>query len=530
MTVLARDRRPFRASPALSRLALPGLLLSGLALGAAGCKDKEVEDSDSGTNLCLPPEMSVSDAEAVFLGPAPTDHLGERVRSGDNNGDGVPDVFISSTGATVEGTEFVGKVVIGHNPGTGNVDLATAAAATITGDNEFDYLGDGLAVSDFTGDGYSEVMIGARGSDTGDDDGGSAYIFYGPLEGDLKGDDAELKVTVQQGLYDPCPPYEYEIPPVLDFAQANMGRGLVNGDFDGNGFMDIAVGLPGSDALFMYAGPFEAGYLEVVYCLANDKTDELTTYGWGVTELDEFGSALASTDLDGDGGDDLLIASPAFYQAGVRVGRVFTLHEPLDWSKDAGIQFSADGGGVEGTGLANRPNGEMAAVGDVNGDGFGDVLFGVDYGATESGSIGGSKEGRAILVHGPLKAELTVDQADAIITGVAAGDKLGSSVASPGDINADGVTDFMIGAPGVDVKATDAGATYLFFGPIEGSLTADNADVRIDGAASGVGTGTAVSGAGDVNADGFNDMYITAPGDPSGYSTGATFLLYGCVR
>ncbi len=521
MPVLARSHRSPRAS-----LLAPLVCLAVLT----ACNDKDKETDDTGTSACLPPEMSVNDAGAVFLGTSPTDHLGERVGTGDNNGDGVPDVVISSTAASVDDVEFVGKVVVGHNPGEGSVDLATAAAATITGDNEFDYLGEGLRVADFTGDGYSEVMIGARGSDDGDEDGGAAYIYYGPLEGDLKGADAELKVTVQKDLYDPCPPYQYEIPPVLDFAQANLGRGLVNGDFDGNGYMDIAVGLPGSDALFMYAGPFEAGYLEVVFCLANDKTDELTTYAWGVTELDELGTSLESTDLDADGGDDLLVSAPQFYEDGVRVGRVFTLLGPLDYSKDAGIQFTADDGGVEGTSLSNRPNGVMAAVGDVNGDGFGDVMLGVDYGLTETGSVGGSKEGRAILVHGPLASELTVDQADAIITGALPGDKLGSSVSKAGDVNQDGQTDFLVGAPGVDIKGEDAGAAYIFLGPLSGSISAEEADVRIDGPASEMGAGTAVSFAGDVNADGFDDMYITATGDPSGYSTGATYLLYGCIR
>ncbi len=517
---------PAWSLPPRNALLVPALV--GLAL--LGCNDKDKEGDDTGTNVCLPPEMSVNDAEAVFLGAANTDHMGDFVAAGDNNGDGVPDLVSAATGATVDGDEFVGRVVVAHNPGSGSVDLATSAAATITGDREFDYLGEGLEVADFTGDGYAEVMIGARGNDKGAEDGGSAYIFYGPLEGDLKGTDAELKVTVQESLWDPCPPFDYEVPPYIDVVQANMGRGLINGDFDDNGYMDIAVGLPGIDAVFVYAGPFEAGYLEVGTCYANDKTDELTVYGWGLTELDQFGAALESADLDADGAKDLLIASPEYLEDGERVGRVFTLTGVFGYSKDAPLNFEADGGGVEGTSLANRPNGAMASVGDVNGDGFGDVLLGVDYGVTDSGSVGGSKEGKAILVHGPISSELTVDQADGVLVGVTANDKVGASVATPGDVNQDGETDFLIGAPGVDAEAEDAGAAYIVFGPLSGTITTTDADVRVDGAASDVRAGTAVASAGDVNADGFNDMYITAPGDPSGYSTGAAYLLYGCVR
>jgi len=508
-----------------------GLSLLTLLALAAGCHGKDGEDTDSGANVCMPPQLDLTTGVAAYVGGEVTDHLGEHIQSGDVDGDGIPDPIISSTAVTVDDNEFVGKVYIGKGGTTGEVDLGTAALATMTGTNEYDYFGEGLRVADFQGDGYAEVMVGARGSDRGDEDGGQAYVFYGPLEGDMKAEDAELKITTQgdDDLTDACP-WDDPSAPILDFTQSNLGRGLVNGDFDDNGIMDIAVGLPGTDWLFMYSGPFEAGYQEVLYCLADSLYDDaLTTYGHATNDLDELGTSLEVADLDADGMDDLLISAPAYYLDGVRVGKVETLSAPLSYSPDGSIQFSANAGGVVGTSLANRPNGAMASVGDVNGDGFDDVLLGVDYGVTESGSIGGSKEGKAILVYGPLATELTVDQADAIVTGTVAGDKVGASVASAGDVDGDGATDLLIGAPGVDEGGSEAGAAYLYFGPITGGLSADDADVRFDGAAE-VRAGGAVAGGGDLNADGFGDIYVSATGNPSEFARGATYLFYGCVR
>lgn len=510
---------------------LPLLLPLSALLALVACKDKDTGGDDTGTNICLPPQMDLGAAETVFLGPTATDHIGEYVRAGDNNGDGVNDVIVSSTAASVDDGDFVGKVVVAHNPATGTVDMATAAVATITGNAEFDYLGEGLYSDDLSLDGYAEVLVGARGSDDGAEDGGRAYVFYGPLEGDLKGEDAELAITVQEDVYRIC--YADEMPPEIDFTQSLLGQGIVSGDFDSDNSRDIAVGLPGTDWVFLYAGPFEAGELtvETMYywdCLENTHNDELSAFVEGDNEGDETGTRLAVADLDADGGDDLLIATPSYYRDGQRLGKVFAAMGPLEWQ--TGMNLDSGDAGVVGTGMANRPSGVVEGVGDVNDDGFGDFMMGVEYGVEETGSLGGSKEGKALLILGPLSTELTVDMADATIVGVNPGDRVGASVSAAGDVNGDGVIDLLVGAPGVDRAGTDAGAAYLVFGPIEGSMTADEADVRMDGPSAGLGAGAAVSSAGDVSGDGFTDMYVTAPGDPSGYATGATFLMLGCVR
>lgn len=476
------------------------LFLLGTLAGA--CDGDKIDTGDSGPDACLPPQMSLSSADAVYVGAAGTDHLGERVEgSQDLNGDGVPDVVITSTSAGGSSNLFSGKVVLAANPVEGQVDMGTSALASITGNAAYDYLGDDLQVIDFTGDGYAEVMIGARGSDAGATDGGSAYIFVGPVEGEMVADDADVYINS-----------EYE--------GAYVGMGFAGGgDMDGDNSNDLAVGMPGIDYMITFRGPFGAGELDI-----DDDLYQVFVYE---QTLDQVAASLATVDMDGNGVDDLYVAAPEFYKGGERVGKIYAVFDPLTLGEE--VYFEDIEGAVVGTSSYNRPGRDIEPVDDVNGDGYTDLFLGVDYGAENTGTAGGSKEGKAVLFYGPLRTERTVEQADAFLVGVAAGDEAGTQVDVPGDVNGDGALDFLVGAPGVDEAGDDAGAAYLAYGPITGTFSLADSDVRFDGVTPGSGAGTGVSGARDVNGDGFSDLYISAPGDPGGSATGATFLLLGCT-
>ena len=147
-------------------------------------------------------------------------------------------------------------------------------------------------------------------------------------------------------------------------------------------------------------------------------------------------------------------------------------------------------------------SGPAAGIGDVNGDGFDDVILGLP----ENSSLGRTAAGSAFVYSGRTGTRLWW------IHGAAENDSLGSSVASAGDVNQDGFPDVIVGALGADPGGrTGAGSVFVYSGRNGEQLW------QFDGAASADDFGFSISGAGDVNADGFADVIVSAPGaDPGG--------------
>jgi len=116
----------------------------------------------------------------------------------------------------------------------------------------------------------------------------------------------------------------------------------------------------------------------------------------------------------------------------------------------------------------------VALAGDVNGDGFTDLVVG-----DPSNSSVAQFAGRAYLFLGPLTTSIDTSKAVATISAEAFGDNLGFSVASAGDVNGDGFDDILVGARSNDTNGTQSGRVYLFYGPVSGALTAANADARV---------------------------------------------------
>ncbi len=175
----------------------------------------------------------------------------------------------------------------------------------------------------------------------------------------------------------------------------------------------------------------------------------------------------------------------------------------------------------------SRVGGDSAhvGVGDVDGDGFDDVLIGA------LGDDGGGKDaGAAYLFHGPLPPESNVAEADAVWRGLP-GSALGLSVVGPGDVNGDGFGDVLIGAPRADPmgKGPSIGAAYLFHGPFAGQIALEAAAATFLGEAPGDVAGHALF-AGDVTDDGVPDLGIGAHlSSPVGVRTGAAYVVHGPV-
>jgi hypothetical protein len=161
----------------------------------------------------------------------------------------------------------------------------------------------------------------------------------------------------------------------------------------------------------------------------------------------------------------------------------------------------------------------VGSAGDVNGDGYGDVLVG----APDNDS-GQNDEGAAILF---LGSPAGLPSTPAWIQGGGQqGARFGFCVTSAGDVNGDGYSDVLVGAPGHDDGQEDEGAAFLYLGS-PGGLASVPARVW-HGDQAGGRFGSSVGCAGDVNADGFDDVLIGAPGFGGGDSDeGAAYLFLG---
>jgi hypothetical protein len=188
-------------------------------------------------------------------------------------------------------------------------------------------------------------------------------------------------------------------------------------------------------------------------------------------------------------------------------------------------------------GFKTGPGKAIASAGDVNGDGFDDFIIG-DPGA----GFAGTASGAAYVVFGDVGAVgppfnlSSLDGKNGFrLLGGAAGDAAGRSVSGAGDVNHDGFDDNIVGAPGTDQKGLNTGAAYVVFGKAKGFLPSINlatltavTGFRLDGEKAGDYAANSVSGAGDVNGDGFADVILKAPGaDPHGSGSGTAYVVFG---
>ena len=234
----------------------------------------------------------------------------------------------------------------------------------------------------------------------------------------------------------------------------------------------------------------------------------MTLYGQSLG--DDFGSAIAVGDLNGDGYDDIIVGA---YRNGSDTGRVY-------------IYFGGPGGPkrtpdivLSGFAAGERFGVSLASGSDINGDGYEDLLVGAYL-----NSARGAFAGRTYLFFGGPKIGPYPDR---VYTGQKAGDNFGISVAMGGDINGDGFGDFLIGAGG-DGSATHIGKAYLYYGGFNPGVTAD---LTMNGNSPGDSFGRMVKIIKDTDGDGFTDFLVGAPNhaDPSGLipSSGEAYLYFG---
>lgn len=230
------------------------------------------------------------------------------------------------------------------------------------------------------------------------------------------------------------------------------------------------------------------------------------------------GTALTGAgDVDGDGVPDLAVGEPGPGQDGARAGRAYLVEGPVE----PGIWALEDTRILEGTQPGDEAGWRIAAAGDRDGDGYDDLAI-----AAPITTYSGVYLGTVHVVHGPVPDSGALDDLSvATLVGELDGDHFGLSLAVPGDWDDDGLPDLAVGAPYYTPYGPYPGATYVFTGGLEGTVTATDADAIFVGPHAGDLFGFSMDGDVDHDGDGVGDLIIGAPySDAGGNVSGRIYL------
>lgn len=391
-------------------------------------------------------------------------------------------------------------------------------------------------VGDLDGDGFDDVLITAPGAF--DQKGAMVVVFGGQA-----------------------------LPSVLDVRSLGFygmtivgvdpgdGTGVTAsaaGDVNGDGFDDMIIGAPYAASIGNTR--YQAGETYIIYGDSNlPQFLDLFFLGdqgmviFGANPGDNSGSAVSSAgDVDRDGFDDILIgAAHADGEGNGRnsSGEAYLIYggNSLPFAIDL-LDLGSDGVAIYGVSNYDSLGYAVSSAGDIDGDGFDDIVLGAEFADGLSGFRQNS--GETYVIFGGTGLPTTIDLADLgglgfTIFGAETNDYSGTAVSSAGDFDGDGFADFILTAPFADAPddtQTNAGESYLIFG---GPGVGSDIDLNslgglastLYGAQSADRSGMSVHLAGDINADGFDDVIIGAPKTFGAYNSrpysGESYVVFG---
>jgi len=447
--------------------------------------------------------------------------------AGDVNGDDVDDFLVAAYDTPLFSDPGTVYLVYGGYPLPDTDDL-TAADVVISGTQLRSETGASLAAAgDVDDDGFDDFLIGAPRYDANGTDSGRVYLIYGSNS---------LPSTIDLGSLSPGEATVFEGEALSDLAgSAVAGVGFVDND----AFADILIGARGSSANGSFSGQAYLVYGgaslgDTVQLSGLSSSTGVYLPGAGVD--DNAGNAVsAAGDVDDDGRDDFIVgAEGADTSNGASSGECYIVYggDSLPGTISLGSLGSA-GATIPGESGGDALGASVSGGGDVNGDGFADVVIGAD-----DYDVGAAtNEGRSYIVYGSDSFGASIDLSSlgaggVVLTGVDPQDCSGSSVAMGGDMNRDGLSDVLIGALNADPTNTSAGEAYLIHGSTSLPSTLDldaigHRGVQLNGVDAFERAGAAVAFLGGVNDDGFDAYAVGAPELSPGAGAGKVYVVDG---
>ncbi|MCY1668978.1 VCBS domain-containing protein [Rhizobium sp. SL86] len=458
-----------------------------------------------------------------YVGTAAGDKLSTSMSAvGDINGDGYDDFLIGSP-YDDEGGSNAGAVYVvfgsssGVQSGLGTITEG-AGGFKITGLTASRTLGYAVSdAGDVNGDGRDDFIVA---------DTNSSYVIYG--SSNLSTVDLS---SIKAG--------------VGGFSIQNVNFAFAAaGDFNGDGHDDILIGdrfndVSASDAGAAYillGSSTPATNVDISAAVSNGTALRIL----GENATDYAGFSLSSVgDFNHDGYDDIVIGAYGNDTGGSNAGAAYVIYGSATAASTIYLSDVANGIGgfkIFGESQNNQAGYKVSSAGDVNHDGYDDVLIGANGTSTGAGA--------AYVVYGTHTALTTVNLDNVAsgsggfkIEGEGSFNYAGYSLADAGDINGDGIDDLVVSAYGNQEGGTTAGAAYVVFGNAAGLSTISLSDVAAGTGGfkvlgdTGDSLGKTLSAAGDVNGDGYDDILVGAPdSDAGGTDSGAAFVIYGSAN
>ena len=366
---------------------------------------------------------------------------------GDIDDDGLNDVVIGATDYNTDGQAFIffGRASWNNNYTTGDADSTWNETNTASFGNSGG--SDVAGAGDVNGDGIDDLLIGSMWA--GNNSDGMCYLLLG-RQRSLWPQYAELPVSANHSF-------------LAEGDWVDLGYVAGGGDINNDGYDDFMLGArfepSGTGGVFNGKAYLMFGNATLNWGINYSLTNQ-TPYFWGENTSSRVGQSFDIVgDVNGDGFDDMALSGYMDETNGTDAGRGYlVLGHGGSWKTNNSLEnasvlfYAGDAGDNFGLGISR--------IGDVNGDGLDDVIFGAPLNDTSDDAAG---QTYIFLGRSSWKANYTADEADISYTGEGPDDQSGTAVGGGEDVNGDGLDDILIGAPMNDTfnKAPDNGKAYL---------------------------------------------------------------------
>lgn len=459
--------------------------------------------------------------------------------AGDLNKDGKADVIIGSPGSAPGGISAAGSnhVIFGSASLSSIFQISLSSLMSSTG---FQFNGDpitvgnsGISVSnigDVNNDGVDDVIIGAHG---GGGQAGRAHVIFGSTNVGNSG-------VIEGSTLDGSDGFVIHGEVVGDQCGSTVSHA---GDFNNDGIKDFIIGARDASpygktragsAYVVYGGP-NVGVGGVINLISLNGTNGFKIYGESAG--DRVGFSLGAGDVNGDNITDVLIgADLASFNGKSQLGRVYVILGGVNVGAGGVMNLTSldgtNGFKINGEFASDQSGSSVNAV-DLNRDNLSDIFIGARGAKSYAGATHVVFGSANIGASGEIELSDLDGSNGFKINGEFVSDQSGSSVSDAGDVNGDGFQDLVIGAPQAKPNGQNSeGRVYVIYGGLNVgaggvmNLTALNGTngIKLNGVSRSL-SGSSVSAAGDVNADGKDDVIIGAPGAMT--STGSSYVLLG---